>query len=174
MQATDRQRSGGPASTSGNSSSGNALDGSNEDAAFHSRAVQAAVRHHQLWQGDLLSNADTFADFRRWVEDRLPQARGSQDYRRRTLCGGWCGQGGRELTQGPFPGVGKAAGRRAFGGVSRLACDGAWVSVGCALVRALAPTGVRGPPGAGPCDPAGLLHGGAGSGQHHHRGGARA
>ena len=67
--------SGGPASTSGNSSSSGALDGSNEDAAFRSRAVQAAVRHHQLWQGDLLSNAETFAEFRRWVEDRLPQAR---------------------------------------------------------------------------------------------------
>ena len=44
-----------------------------EDASFRSSSLAEKVRQHHLWHGDLLADAQSFATFRAWVEERLPR-----------------------------------------------------------------------------------------------------
>jgi hypothetical protein len=44
-----------------------------DDAPFRSAAISAKVMQHHLWHGDLLGDADGFASFRAWLEQRLPR-----------------------------------------------------------------------------------------------------
>ena len=77
-----RNRNGDQSASSSSNGSGSLMTES-LDASFHSVAVQEAVRHHQLWHGDLLSDADAFAKTRAWLVERLPQASPSPPFTRR-------------------------------------------------------------------------------------------
>ena len=47
--------------------------GGEPDAPFRSASVGRQVMQHHLWHGDLLADAISFAQFRQWLEARLPR-----------------------------------------------------------------------------------------------------